>query len=127
MRSLGRTLGNTGTPDAGLVATAVEAWLGAIVSLGRADLGDKTLVDAATPFAQALRERVDAGDGLRAAWAAAVRVADEAARATAALTPRKGRARPLAERSVGTPDPGAISFALCAERVGQVIDAEGER
>ena len=47
-------------------------------------------------------------------WAAAARVATEAATATAALTPKRGRARPLAERSIGTPDPGAISFGLIA-------------
>ena len=39
-------------------------------------------------------------------------MATRAAAATAALRPRKGRARPLAERSVGSPDPGAVSFAL---------------
>ncbi|WP_157601643.1 DAK2 domain-containing protein, partial [Saccharomonospora halophila] len=44
-----------------------------------------------------------------------------AAEATAGLTPRTGRARPLAERSLGTPDPGATSLALVLDRVGEIL------
>jgi dihydroxyacetone kinase len=46
------------------------------------------------------------------AWAAAAVEATVAAQATASLRPLKGRARPLAEKSVGTPDPGATSLAM---------------
>jgi hypothetical protein len=43
------------------------------------------------------------------------------------LVPKIGRARPLAERSVGTPDPGAISLALIVTAVGNVLgDAEAD-
>ena len=45
----------------------------------------------------------------------------DAAQETASLTPKIGRARPLAERSVGTPDPGAISLALIVTAVGDVL------
>ena len=78
-------------------------------------------MDAVTPFAQVLTARVAAGADLREAWSDAVAAADSAAQATAGLSPKKGRARPLAERSVGTPDPGAISFVLCARRIGELL------
>jgi dihydroxyacetone kinase len=55
-----------------------------------------------------------AGAGLATAWCGAAEVAAQAAEATAQLRPRLGRARPLAERSLGHPDAGAVSFALCA-------------
>jgi dihydroxyacetone kinase len=45
--------------------------------------------------------------------------------ATAALSPKVGRARPLAARSVGTPDPGAVSFGICVRAIGAVLAEEG--
>ena len=86
--------------------------------LGGAKVGDKTLVDALVPFVRVLHEQVAAGESLNIAWAAAAARATEAADATAQLTPRLGRARPLAERSLGHPDAGAVSLALCARVVG---------
>lgn len=124
LRALGRTLGNAGKPSAGQVVRGVEEFVAAIVSLGGAEIGDKTLVDAAVPFAEVLRSGAEDGAELAEAWGAAVRAAEEAAQTTAALSPKKGRARPLAERSVGTPDPGAISFALCAREAGSVLGAD---
>ncbi|NKX52764.1 DAK2 domain-containing protein, partial [Arthrobacter deserti] len=91
---------------------AVTAFAAAITDLGRAAVGDKTLVDALLPFAEQLRSSVGSGTGLPEAWEAAARTATEAAAATAGLKPRLGRARPLAEKSLGTPDAGATSMAL---------------
>ena len=63
-----------------------------------------------------------------AAWSAAAARADEAAQATAELTAKVGRARPLAERGIGTPDPGAVSMAWCLEAVaGRAGQASGRR
>ncbi|QOR71176.1 dihydroxyacetone kinase family protein [Ruania alkalisoli] len=91
------------------VRTAVRAALEHILSYGKAERGDKTLLDALIPFTEALEQ--DESE-LAQAWAAAAQVATTEADATADLTPRIGRARPLAERSIGHPDPGAISLAL---------------
>ena len=55
------------------------------------------------------------------AWRTAAEACVAAAEATASLTPKIGRARPLAERSIGTPDPGAISLGLIATAIGQVV------
>jgi dihydroxyacetone kinase len=101
--------------DAAAAVDAVEAFADAILELGRAELGDKTLVDALLPFRDALRAAVAEGQSLSEAWDAAVVAATAAAATTAGLTPKKGRARPLAEKSVGTPDAGATSFALIVD------------
>ena len=57
--------------------------------------------------------------GLMAATAA--QAATEAAEATSSLTPKLGRARPLAEKSIGHPDAGAVSLALTARVVGAFL------
>ena len=54
--------------------------------------------------------------------AAAAAAATAAAERTAGLRPLKGRARPLAEKSLGHPDPGAVSFALIATRISTHTD-----
>lgn len=103
-------------------AAAVRAGVAAVAMLGGAQPGDKTMLDAAEPFAVALEGAAAAGDGLDVAWAAATTAARTAARDTADLRPRIGRARPLAERSVGSPDPGAVSLA---EVLGAVVPGGG--
>ncbi len=103
--------------DGALVARAVRAGAEMMQKLGKANLGDKTMLDALLPFVDALEADVADGADLRDAWARAADVAEEAAQATADLRPMVGRARPLAERSLGTPDPGAISLAMCARVV----------
>jgi dihydroxyacetone kinase len=78
-------------------------------------------VDALVPFVDTLRQRADAGASGADAWTLAAREATRAAEGTAALRPRTGRARPLADRSVGTPDPGATSLALALDRVAHAL------
>ncbi len=78
------------------------------------------MVDVLVPFAQVLTDLAAAGD-LAAAWLGATTRAEEAAQQTAALVPKIGRARPHAERSVGTPDAGAVSAALIARTVAEAL------
>lgn len=104
--------------DGAAVGEAVTAFADAILDLGRAAPGDKTLVDALLPFRDGLVQQLAAGRPVAEAWRAAASTASDAAEATALLRPRKGRARPLAEKSVGTPDAGATSFALIVEALG---------
>jgi dihydroxyacetone kinase len=92
-------------------ARAAAAGLAAIQRLGKAEVGDKTLVDAFAPTVAQLHASADAGDSLAQSWLAAAETAEEAAVSTAVLRPRLGRARPLAEKSIGHPDAGAVSFA----------------
>ena len=118
-------------PDGPALADAIHAGRTRIEQLGGAGPGDKTLVDALIPFDDEFRRRVDEGSGIADALRDAAAVAADAAQATAALTPRRGRARPLAERSVGHPDPGAVSFAIIvatlAAHARNQIDTEEKR
>ncbi len=118
LTAAGRALNDTSTADA---ATAVRAMLNAVEALqrlGGAQVGDKTMIDSALPFAQRLQAEFARTDDLARAVSAAAEAAQSAAEATAALRPRLGRSKVLAEKSVGTPDPGATSFALLMTALG---------
>lgn len=113
LRAVGSSLGDPGSGlSARDIAEAMAAGAKAVTTVGKAQLGDKTMVDALIPFADRLTQGVAQGEALTVAWSAACAVATKAAEDTAALVPKIGRARPLAERSVGTPDAGATSLAL---------------
>ncbi|WP_400159910.1 dihydroxyacetone kinase family protein [Arthrobacter sp. BPSS-3] len=112
LRAFGEAVGNTAAPDAAAVASAVTAFADRIVQLGKAEPGDKTMVDALLPFAASFTRAVEDGADPGRAWQAAAGEAASAAEATADLLPLKGRARPLAGKSLGTADPGATSLAM---------------
>ncbi|MCS3493183.1 dihydroxyacetone kinase [Arthrobacter sp. JUb119] len=110
--AIGVSLGNREQYSAADLAHAVESFGAAVITLGKTDLGDKTMVDALLPYAQAIREGIDAGNPVDQVLEDAAGNAVAAAAATANLRPKKGRARPLSEKSLGHQDPGAYSFAL---------------
>ena len=126
--ALGARLGDTGRPDSATVAAGMRDGYDALIRLGGAAPGDKTMLDALLPFIDELDRRVADGEPWQQAWRAAADLATEAARATADLRPKVGRARPLAERSVGTPDAGATSLAMCARTVADcfTLTAKGD-
>lgn len=117
LRAVGDAVGDSQAPDAGAVAAGVAGAAAAIMDFGKAKPGDKTLVDVLVPFRDALAAGVDAGQSLTDAWGAAVTVAQQAAEDTAQLLPLMGRARPHAEKSLGTPDAGAVSMALIVRAI----------
>jgi D-erythrulose 4-kinase len=94
----------------------------AVARLGHAERGDKTMLDALGPFNDSLQSGISAERPLAGAWAFAAARATVAAEQTDGMWPKVGRARPLAERSVGSPDPGATSLAMCLEAVGKVLE-----
>jgi dihydroxyacetone kinase len=114
LHAAGQSLGNREAYSRDDLANAAHAFAGAITELGKAKQGDKTMVDALLPYVAALTHHL--ADGVTPAEAStrAAHSAYQAAEQTAELRPRLGRARPLAEKSLGHPDPGAISFALIA-------------
>ncbi|MBF4636146.1 dihydroxyacetone kinase family protein [Agreia pratensis] len=122
LRTLGEALGDDQAVTAAEVSVGVTAASDAVRAYGKASVGDKTMVDALEPFANALDARVAAGDSLSAAWVAASGAARQAADATADMMPGLGRARLHGEKSLGTPDPGAVSFALIVETVAPLLD-----
>ncbi|TVR37903.1 MAG: dihydroxyacetone kinase family protein [Nitriliruptor sp.] len=128
LSTIGEELGDTDEVGSEQVATAIRAGAASIQRVGKAELGDKTMVDALLPFADELERQLGTDASLVDAWDAAAAVAVEAAEATASLVAKVGRARPLAERSVGTPDPGATSMGLILTAVGPVLaDAAADR
>ncbi|GHD76405.1 homodimeric dihydroxyacetone kinase [Salinibacterium amurskyense] len=124
LKSIGEHLGDTAEITAGSVSAGVSAASDAVMAYGGAAVGDKTLVDALVPFATSLHERVAAGDSLAAAWAEAARLATHATERTSDMMPGLGRARSHGEKSLGTPDPGAVSLSLIVTMLGaQLADA----
>ena len=109
--------GRSGLDLAALVA-AVEAGVGGIVQRGRAEAGDKTMLDAWLPALDSLRSGAD----LRAALQTAAAAADAGRAATESMLATKGRASYLGERSIGHIDPGASSAALVVRAFADVVD-----
>jgi dihydroxyacetone kinase-like protein len=100
---------NVGPRD---VAAALEAALEGLRARGKADPGDRTMVDALHPAAHAARRAADDGADVAGVLAAAARGAQEGARATTHMVARAGRSMRMGERALGHPDPGATSIAI---------------
>ena len=122
--ALGAAVGDDDAVTADAVGAGVAAMKDAVMSFGKAKPGDKTMIDAIVPFSDDLTARLAAGDTLIDAWSHAADVATSAAEATSELTARLGRARSHGDKSLGTPDPGAVSFALVAHTVLDVLKEE---
>ncbi|WP_312056011.1 dihydroxyacetone kinase family protein [Pantoea brenneri] len=121
LTAIGTAIGDNQTPDAVRIANGVRQAQEGIQHFGKAQVGDKTMVDVLVPFSDSLNAAVARGASLTEAWHQAARVADQAAQATAQLLPKMGRARPLAEKSLGTPDAGAISLAMIVNTVADLL------
>ncbi|MFF3906572.1 dihydroxyacetone kinase subunit DhaL [Streptomyces sp. NPDC001848] len=113
LRRTGKALGDATEVTEQQLTDAVRAGVDAVMTLGGAAPGDKTMVDALVPAVDTL------GTSFRAAAAAA----EEGAVATTPLQARKGRASYLGERSIGHQDPGATSSALL---IAALVEASGE-
>ena len=110
LRRAGKALGDAAEVDATALGAALRAALDGVQELGKAEEGDKTMIDALAPAVTAYEAA--AGDGLAAAARAALDAAEKGAEATVPLQARKGRASYLGPRSVGHLDPGAASTVL---------------
>ncbi len=105
--------------DTAHVAEALELGLSRMCKLGKAQAGQKTMIDTLEPFATSLKTLTD--KSLSAAWQAALPAAEAGMNATATMTSQKGRAAKLGERSKGHKDPGAVSMFYMLETVGEVL------
>jgi dihydroxyacetone kinase-like protein len=124
LRAAGRSLGDAESFEAPELAAALDAAIAAVIDLGAATPGDKTMIDALVPAAAALRSGADSGVPLQAAVTAAREAAEEGARATVPMLARKGRASYLGERSVGHQDPGATSATLILRALERAVTSE---
>lgn len=116
---MGTSLGEARDVSPTQLAAAFRAGLDGVVSRGKAQLDDKTMVDAMTPAVVALERGADQGldEALRAAAQAA---ADGRDRVTP-LAARKGRASYLGERAAGHQDPGATSTTILFESLRDAL------
>jgi dihydroxyacetone kinase-like protein len=113
LRRTGKALGDAAEVTEEQFADALRAGVDAVMALGGAAPGDKTMIDALVPAVDALAE----------SFAAAKTAAEEGAVATTPLQARKGRASYLGERSIGHQDPGATSSSLL---IGTLVEARDE-
>jgi dihydroxyacetone kinase-like protein len=124
LRRAGRALGDSATFDGHQLALALDAAIEGVVELGAAAPGDKTMVDALVPAAQALHQGLDAGQSLPEAVRAAADAARQGAEATVPMQARKGRASYLGERSIGHQDPGATSAAIIVAALSRAVESQ---
>lgn len=101
------------------VGAMLQAGLDGIIQRGKAQPGDKTMVDALTPAIAAFQGALDDGGDVAAALRAAAEGARQGVEATIPMVARKGRASYLGERSAGHPDPGATSSAMLLEALAE--------
>ena len=103
----------TGADVVAMLRAAIEG----IKARGKSDLGDKTLLDALVPATDALEAELIAGTDAQTALERAAVVARASANATRSMQARRGRASYTGERSIGSPDPGAVAVAVILERL----------
>ncbi|WP_416959944.1 dihydroxyacetone kinase subunit DhaL [Streptomyces sp. Agncl-13] len=116
LRRTGKALGDAAEVSEEEFALALRTGVDAVMTLGGAAPGDKTMIDALVP----------AVDALPNGFAAALAAAEEGALATTPLQARKGRASYLGERSIGHQDPGATSSSLLIAALQEAAEATGE-
>ena len=104
--------GDVESLDGPAMAKVLRAGLDGVVARGKAEPGDKTMVDALAPAADALDAALAEQRPLAAALKLAADAAETGRDATTEMLARKGRVSYLGERSIGHQDPGATSMAL---------------
>ena len=119
---MGKELGDTSEVEDQRLAAALRAGYDSVVARGKAQLEDKTMLDALHPALAALDAALADGKDLGAALDAAEAAAREGVAATIPLIARKGRASYLGERSRDHQDPGATSSHLIHETLADVVN-----
>jgi dihydroxyacetone kinase len=114
LAAAGDVIGDTSEPQPATILAAVRAFADSVTRRGGASVGEKTMVDAIIPFTEELEAGLSRGLPVADAWRSAASAAHAAAERTAEYPAARGRSRTHGDRSIGTPDPGAVSFALIA-------------
>ena len=110
--------------DAATLVAALAAARDGVVARGKAEAGEKTMIDAWTPAVDAATAAADSGAAPAEVLAVAATAAEAGAVATEPLIARKGRASYLGERAIGHRDPGAESSALILRAAAQAAGEE---
>jgi dihydroxyacetone kinase-like protein len=120
--AVGKGLGDAEEVEDGALAAALQAGYEGVVARGKAQLEDKTMLDALHPALEALEAALAGGSDLGQALDQAERAAEAGMRATIPLVARKGRASYLGERSRDHQDPGATSTHLLVKTLADVVN-----
>jgi dihydroxyacetone kinase-like protein len=120
---MAKAVGDADHASSAQFADALQAGLDGVVARGKAELEDKTMVDAFDPAVKAFAAAIGDGSSPADAAVSAAKAAAEGRDATEPLVARKGRASYLGERSAGHLDPGAASIALLMEALAEALAA----
>jgi dihydroxyacetone kinase-like protein len=120
--AVGTGLGDAEAVEDGELAAALRAGYEGVVARGKAQLEDKTMLDAWHPALEALDAALVGGSDLGQALDQAERAAEAGMKATIPLVARKGRASYLGERSRDHQDPGATSTHLLVKALADVVN-----
>jgi dihydroxyacetone kinase-like protein len=112
--------------EAGDVLAALDSALKGVVMRGKANLDDKTMVDAITPAVEAMREALENGADTVEALDEAAAAAKQGMTDTIPMLAKKGRASYLGERSIGHQDPGATSSYLLIQTMADVAHEKNQ-
>src|SRR5215203_511420 len=116
-----KALGNKKEVSTEDAAEALQAALDGVKKRGKAEVGDKTIVNALEPAAEAAKEAADEGS-VAGVFRAAAGAAEEGAESTIPMTARRGRASYLGARAKGHQDPGATSTYLLLEAAARTLE-----
>jgi dihydroxyacetone kinase-like protein len=119
---VGKELGDSGEVEDQRLAAALRAGYDSVVARGKAQLEDKTMLDAWHPALEALDAALGEGKELGPALDDATTAAEAGMKATIPMIARKGRASYLGERSRDHQDPGATSTWLLIQALSDVVN-----
>ena len=104
----------------------IDAGYRGVVQLGKAEVGDKTMVDTLDAAVKSLRASTANSETIPTALERCRQAARQAARNTIPMIAKRGRASYLGERSAGTQDPGATSACLLFDALAQAFQGLSE-
>ncbi len=124
MMGMVEPIGEATEIDAALLASMYEGGLAKLRTISKAEVGDKTMIDALAPAVDALKGAAAAGEPVTSALEKAADAAEAGAEGTKNFQARFGKARNLGERTIGHQDPGATSIAMffrgCADGASSI-------
>ena len=108
------------------MVAALEGGLKAVQDRGKAKVGDKTMVDALAPAAEAARAALDFGASIEEVAEAAAKAAANGADASTGLVAKVGKSKGLGDRTVGFIDPGALTTSILLDSICDTIRRRSE-
>ena len=119
--AVGKGLGDAEAAEDGALAAALRAGYDGVVARGKAEVGDKTIVDALEPAVEAAKEAASEGS-VATVFRSAADAAKEGAESTVPLTAKRGRASYLGARAAGHQDPGATSTYMLLDAAARALE-----